>query len=262
MSLKEFFEKSNLYERYPTTFPKDLADIEKPAINVYCEKCNSNQTFLMINDYTRSSFSPVTPSKGEILKFDYLCASCRTFHRVFLVKVSDNLDHLIKAGQYPEIDISIDKAIEKALGENRPLFRKGLICEAQGYGIGAYAYYRRIVELMIDELINDIYELIDASEKEEYREVLEKTKSTQHTSEKINLVKEFLPSSLRPGNRNPLGVLYGILSEGIHNKSDDECINIAKEVKFTLEYLIKQVTISKQEKKEFTESMDKLLKSK
>lgn len=64
---------------------------------------------------------------------------------------------------------------------------------------------------------------------------------------------------MRSDGLNPLGALYEILSEGIHNKSDNECIDIAKEINLILVHLIKQTLISKKEKKEFTEGMKKLL---
>jgi DNA-binding transcriptional ArsR family regulator len=130
----------------------------------------------------------------------------------------------MKVGQYPAWDISIDKSISSVLGKYKELFKKGLICESQGYGIGAYAYYRRIVELSIDELLDDICELVDESGRDKYKIALRKTKETSVASEKIELVKDLLPASLRPAGMNPLGLLYGFLREGIHDKSDEECI--------------------------------------
>ena len=260
MPIKEFLEGYSLYQKYKIDVPAYLNRFEKPTIHMYCGECESEQTFAMDNDYCNRSY--MINSAGKVLNLDYLCAGCENFNRGFLIKISDNLDYLMKAGQYPEIDISVDKSVENVLGRHSKLFRKGLVCEAQGYGIGAYAYYRRIVESIIDNLLGDISELIDTEDKEKYMDVLEQTKQTRQTSEKISLVKDLLPLSLRPGGLNPLGTLYEILSEGIHNKPDDECIGIAKEINLILVYLIKQTSINTKEKKEFTESMKKLLDKK
>ncbi len=40
------------------------------------------------------------------------------------------------------------------LGEHLKDYRKGLICENHSYGVGAYSYYRRIIENVIDDLLN------------------------------------------------------------------------------------------------------------
>ena len=85
------------------------------------------------------------------------------------------------------------------------------------------------------------------------------TKDLQNTSGKIELVKDLLPPVLKANGINPLGTLYKILSEGIHNKSDEECISIASSLRTILIFLVKQVIRSHDEKKEFTESMKKLL---
>lgn len=264
MPNKQFLEESNLYEKFHGRITNRFEPYKFPTVNLFCETCNSEQTFAIREYISTSGFvnaaNPV--SKGEVFTLHYLCAGCKKFVRVFSLKVSDNLDYIMKVGQYPGIDISIDKDIKKSLGKHIDLFRKGLICETQGYGIGAYSYYRRIVELIIDELLDDISELLDGDDRDKYLEALQKTKDLQNTSDKIALVKDLLPSVLNANGLNPLGALYKILSEGIHNKSDEECIKIANSVRIILIFLVKQIIRSKTEKKEFTENMKTLLEKK
>ena len=262
---KDFLENYNLYQKYKIEIPADTREFEinfgKASIHMDCEVCNSEQTFIMTNGYA-PHYDSIVSAYGKILHLNYECAGCGVFQRVFSIKVSDKLDYLMKTGQYPNPDISIDKSISKALGEHEELFKKGLICESQSYGIAAYAYYRRIVEKVIDELLDDITDLVDASDKIQYEEALKKTKETSFAKDKIELVKDLLPTSLKPNGMNPLGSLYGILSEGMHAKSDDECIEIAGHIKTILVFFIKQVIQSKQESKEFTASMKKILEKK
>lgn len=262
---KDFLESHNLYQKYRIAIPDDIRDFQnnfgKVSIHMDCEVCNSEQTFIMNNEYIVPLDLEMN-AHGKILHLNYRCAGCGIFKRVFSIKVSDNLEYLMKIGQYPKPDISIDKSISKALGKHEGLFKKGLICESHSYGIAAYTYYRRIVEKIIDELLDDITDLVDANDKIQYEEALKKTKETSFAKDKIELIKDLLPNILKPNGMNPLGTLYGFLSEGMHEKTDDECIEIAVHIRTILVFFIKQVIQSKQESKEFTDSMKKILAKK
>ena len=82
------------------------------------------------------------------------------------------------------------------------------------------------------------------------------------TQEKIDLVKDLLPSILKPNGMNPLGVLHSELSEGLHAESDEACLENAQHIKSILTFLINQIIQSKESAKGFTESMKSLLDKK
>ena len=142
------------------------------------------------------------------------------------------------------------------------ILKKGLICESQGYGIGAFGYYRRIVEETIDKLFDEIADLLSEDELDVYRVALEKTKETIVTAEKIELVKDLLPAILRPDGMNPLAALHSALSQGLHAESDEDCLDLAENCREILVFLVNQVAASKQTAKSFTSSMRKLLDKK
>lgn len=179
-----------------------------------------------------------------------------------MVYMNDSRDTVYKIGQYPEWEIKMDSNLEKTLGKHAGTFRKGLVCESQGYGIGAFSYYRRITEEIIDELLDSISDLIEEENKEKYLEALAKTKTTRVTQEKIDLVKDLLPSILKPSGMNPLGVLHSELSEGLHAATDESCLENANHIKTILTFLINQILKSKESAKEFTTSMKSLLDKK
>jgi|GEM_PF-6223240 len=52
----------------------------------------------------------------------------------------------LKVGEIPELHIDLPSALPGLLGVDYKFFIKGLNCEKQGFGIGAFAYYRRVVE--------------------------------------------------------------------------------------------------------------------
>jgi hypothetical protein len=162
-------------------------------------------------------------------------------------------------GQFPPWDIKSDPVLEASLGAHAEHYRRGLVCESQGYGIGAYAYYRRIVESIIDQLLGDIADLIPPEQKERYEQALRTARATKVTSEKIELVKDLLPPILRPNDINPLSTLHDALSGGLHASSDQDCMSVAETIRTALVFLVNQVETTKSSAKEFTTSLQKLL---
>jgi hypothetical protein len=262
MPNKEFLEEYSLFRKLKCDFPSTLDNIPRPPINMTCENCDSVQTFNMVNKYYDGFPYANYASADTKLRLVYQCQSCRSFTRQFQIYVSPSLDYCYKFGQYPEWEIKMDKNLERILGKHSKTFRKGLVCESQGYGIGAFAYYRRITEEIIDELLDSITDLIETDNKEQYLEALEKTKKTRVTQEKIDLIKDLLPSILRPNGMNPLGVLHSELSEGIHAESDESCLENASHIKNILTFLINQIIQSKEAAKQFTTGMKSLLEKK
>lgn len=261
---KDFLENYSLFRKLHLTLPSTLDKLDKPSINMECPRCKSIQTFNVINNYPGiNGFSIGNPSISDVnLRLQYRCQSCQIFKRDFIIYISPELDYVYKTGQYPEWEIKMDKNLETTLGKHSKTFRKGLVCESQGYGIGAFAYYRRITEEIIDELLDSITDLIDKNNLEEYKVALDATKRTRVTQEKIDLIKDLLPEILKPNGVNPLGILHSELSEGLHANTDEACLENASHVKDILTFLINQIIQSKEASKMFTTSMKSLLEKK
>lgn len=262
MPNKNFLEEYSLFRKLKSDVPETMNNLDTPAINMSCNICKSIQTFNMYNRYQDEYSYNNVPCANTRLRLKYRCESCNSFTREFSIYISADLDFIYKYGQYPEWEIKMDKNLEKTLGKHAKTFRKGLVCESQGYGIGAFSYYRRITENIIDELLDSIEDLIEEEQKAEYKEALKKTKNTRVTQEKINLVKDLLPTILKPGGMNPLGVLHSELSEGLHAETDQACLENANHVKEILTFLINQIIQSKAAAKNFTNSMRSLLDKK
>ena len=272
MANKKFLEEYPLYRKFKTniSWSRDYKsgvradELEKPAIKMYCNICGSDQTFNMFNEYYEKYNNEIV--NGRIRDLRYQCASCNKFQRIFLIafhteKKDKDYDSLVleKVGQYPAWSIDMDKELEKMLGKHAEYYKRGLICESQSYGIGAYAYFRRITEDVIDELLESILDLVEEGEKEQYREKLEEAKREKIAEKKINLVKDLLPKSLQVEGMNPLKELYGVLSQGIHDETDEECMEKAEAIRGILVFLVNQVIRTKTDKKSFTEGMKKIL---
>lgn len=195
---------------------------------------------------------------GIIIQVTYICAGCHDFNRVFLLFLNKDDFKVMKVGQYPQWRPVINKNLTKLLNNHIENYTKGLSCEQEGYGIGAFAYYRRIIEEIIDELLDSLTDLLSEEEKQRYNEALKDVKKEHSAEKKIEIVKDLLPASLRPNNINPLSILHSNLSKGLHNKPEDECLEIAITVREALIFLVDQVIRHKEDFKQFATAMRKL----
>lgn len=217
----------------------------------------------MTNNYWNGIASHANvPVSDKTVRADYTCVGCQAHKREFFIYIGSDGRSMQKVGQHPAWDIKGDRNVEKMLGRHKSYLRRGLICESQGYGIAAFAYYRRITEEIIDDLISDIGDLIPPEEKASYDAAYAKVKTTRQTSEKIDLVKDLLPRSLVAGEMNPLGILHRALSEGLHAESDERCLQHAETIREALAFLASQVAENKAQKQGFSEKMRKLLDKK
>lgn len=200
----EFLEKYPLYRKFEFQSPKYFHKFNNVNVNMYCPNCKKTRTFRFLHQYLHElkqppsirANRPIHPdylSPNNIIHLNYICASCEKVNRIFSLRVGEDKQYVEKIGQFPPWDISIKKKIRRILGEYTDYYKKGLICESQSSGIGANIYYRRIVEEIIGELLEDIKEFLVGEDREKYEKVLEETRKSKNAQNKINLVKDLIP---------------------------------------------------------------------
>jgi hypothetical protein len=200
--------------------------------------------------------------KGYVINVQYRCAAC-SFIRFFLVAFDPAGQYVEKVGQFPGPDISIDRQAQELLeAEDVTSYKNGRICEAQGYGIGAFAYYRRLLERVISRLLEEVADLVPEEDKEKYLAGLEKVKEAKNAEDKIKVAKDLLPETLKSKGVNPLSALYDALSQGLHAQTDSECLEIAVTIRTVFDALVIQIDANKASLKALTEGTKKLLHDK
>lgn len=145
----------------------------------------------------------------------------------------------LKIGQFPSI-ASLAKGeiskYRKILGKKYSEFSRGIGLVSHGVGIGSFVYLRRIFE----DLIEQAHQKAKDSGK-----LNEETYTTSRMDEKINLLKDYLPDFLVKNK-----ALYGILSNGIHELEEQECLDIFPAVKLGIELILdEQLKNREQEEK-------------
>lgn len=145
----------------------------------------------------------------RVIKFEYICSMDSEHHLDFIVLTTDN--SMMKIGQYPTVaDLMfpeldeykhvISKEDRKELGTAIGLF-------ASGVGAGSYVYLRRILERLVYQAKKTAGDVIDDEKFEQAR-----------VADRIKMLEGYVPDMLVKNT-----VIYGILSKGIHELSEEEC---------------------------------------
>jgi hypothetical protein len=142
---------------------------------------------------------------------------------------------LRKYGEQPAFGPRIPSRLITLVGSDREAFIKGRRAEFQGMGIGAFAYYRRVVEnqrlRLLDEFIRVATKL--GAEAELLQDLAAAKLETQFSAA-VDRVKHGIPPALLIDGHNPLLLLHAALSEGLHAKTDDDCLTLAQSIRLVL----------------------------
>ncbi len=265
-------EEKPLYSRWKETFPEHKDDLNGDPINMFCDVCKSDQTFncieVIFNGENlskkvryKSMMIPAgwTGDKIDgVISFVYHCTKCHKAIRFFILKLEED-GTVMKIGQFPAASCNIPKEIssleDKEIVE---LYKKGRISENQSYGIGAFSYYRRIIEYCIDKLIDSIESIIPQDKKQDYKELVTKVKKEKNAMNKIELVKNTIIDNSIDGN--PFNSIYKILSIGIHSLKDEECLECADSLRTLLMHVVEETNHARNKKEKLEKSLPEVNK--
>ncbi len=170
----------------------------------------------------------------------YTCRNCgeQSFTVWIHVWLKDGVLFVEKVGQHPKLQIALPPDFEKALGESKDLYIRGMATRHAGYGIGALGYFRRL----IDETIADMLGVLEAAMVETgvdpaAIETVQRARAGKVFDERVKLAAEAIPPNLKPGGMNPFADLYDLHSIGLHGLSDEECCDIVDAMDEAMKYV-------------------------
>jgi len=242
---------------------------EKPPLALFCKKCKKDERKFKCYKYT---VEPILAEMPSMLAYiGYKCVECETQVVNYILYINHDKNYLMKVGQWPSWLPIIGKDFEKILGDNLNIYKKGLYCENEGCGIGAFAYYRRVVENTIYGLLDDLAEAIKADDtlsadnKAKYSAVYKKVKEAQNATDKIEIAIEMVPQELiECVGTNPLKILHSTLSIGLHSEPDEKCLQSAVNMRTALNHIIKGISEKKnrtrKEEGKYSDALKKLEK--
>jgi hypothetical protein len=230
-------------------------------IRMFCNHAKCGYETLWELSYTKVYFG-----KDFINQRAYVCRNCgNTAHYCFIWQEREKDDIFVKVGQYPEPEERIPETLEQTLaGFDLKLYKNALRMRNFNLGVAAVAYMRRIIENRMNDMLEILHESAIAhnapAELLARHEAMTKEK---RFSEKVDYAGELLPSGLRPsGKPNPMAILHELASEGLHAKSDEECVDIFDSCRRTFEYVFGKLRIETEDARNFVKEMTGLAEKK
>lgn len=199
----------------------------------------------------------------------YGCSNCIISAKAFIIRVQDGGNASVictKIYQEPPFGEPIPKRLFHIIGEaNREYFLQARRAIARGLGIGAYSYYRRIVENTKFDLVGSVLEVAQATNASpDQIELLKNAQTETQFSKAINMLRDVsaIPAVLLIDGHNPLSLLHDLLSEGIHKLTDGECLERAQEAEIILCEIASRMQIAVTERKTVKAAITSILNRK
>jgi hypothetical protein len=197
----------------------------------------------------------------------YHCRHCRESRVEYFIHVEIILDgqkiaggHLTKAGQYPPLDPTVPPHV-KLSETDLDLYRKALRNRNSGFGLGGLAYLRRVVEDEMNGLIDRAAEACRAQGGQVNESDLAQAKRASY-EEKAKLAQIFLPLRIQRYGQNPFGLLCDFASEGVHAKSENECVDYFDKIRDVFERLFEDLEYEMTRDVEFGKALGALARKK
>lgn len=257
--LYQLLELSNDYETDALSY-SSIYDFDKLPFDYYCPEENGIKTFITkvvdgrnsLNDMIRGDIIPDFNLKNGYLDFAFkctgVCQSCNKNQVHFLLHVFTTVNDenvrtitIQKVGVSPQVKTLPRTEVTKFFDrESNTWYFKGINAISENYGIGALAYFRRIIEKELIHIIEEIKELPD-SHSSEIQMLLDEHNRQPSLSTIYENIFPHLPNSLKSLGDNPIRILYNQTSEGLHSMSETEAMAKANGIQQLLEFVILKI---------------------
>lgn len=233
----------------------------RPELQLHCSSdlCGGTRMFSW-------SSGPEYSAQSEFSYFvHYTCRNCNKNVRLYaLFGVREGASSadafVVKVGEWPPFGPPTPSRLISMVGPDRDLFLRGRRAENQGLGIGAFSYYRRVVEEQRTRIIDEIIKVAERQgASEAVLEQLRKARDEQQFKSSVQAAADAIPKSLMIRGHNPLTLLHRALSEGLHNRSDEECLDLAASIRLVLSELSERVVVALKDEEELNQAVDRLM---
>lgn len=228
VSIQEFLFSTPLYS--PHRLQKDAGYALMTAelrVDGHCCECGKSSTFLRTTEVGILDLERAL-ARTPALSITLVCARNKDHAIRFIVRLEKSV--IEKIGQHPSLaDIANDesrtfRAVLSSV-DGRELHR-AIGLAAHGVGVGSFVYLRRVLERLIARRFSEVKGNNGWSDEDFAR---------KRTAEKIEFLRDYLPDFL-VDTKN----IYPILSKGIHELDEKECISIFEVLKHAIFFILEE----------------------
>lgn len=222
-----------LYKEYAVT-EESFAELQKLVdysghLDTYCPDCKSHTVFNCRSNHPRPWVTMDDWASVEFLAITAVCSRDKTHFGIYYFR-SNRATGIQKVGQYPstaDSNLFDAKKYSKVLkSEDFRGFTKSIGLAAHGIGAGSLVYLRRIFESLIKEA--HVVALKDSGWDEA-------AYNNGRMQDRVKLLKDHLPSFLVDHHK-----IYSVLSNGVHELSEDDCLEFFPLLKMSIELILDQ----------------------
>jgi len=192
----------------------------------------------------------------------YVCSDCCAYSKSFALGVDLKYPQAfaVKFGEFPPYGVPLPSQLDKLVGGDRDLFRRGYRCEKQSLGIGAFAYYRRVVEDQFKRILEEVTKVAaeDSGCPAETIAILKQAASETQFNKAVSIVKDVFPPMLFYRGHNPMTLLHAATSAEMHSGSDEDCLERAHEIRLVLAHLAERIATARRENSELQNAFSTL----
>jgi hypothetical protein len=240
------------------------AKLSTPELQLHCPNATCNgPRFFRKEDGERRVF------RTTLLYLTFRCDNCKRSTKTFALYIeldpkTPSAAKCYKVGELPPYGPPTPTRLLKLFEDERETFLKGRRCENQGLGIGAFAYYRRVVENQKNRILDEIIRVCEKIRAPaDMIKVLEDAKKETQFSKAMDSVKGVMPQALLIyGHHNPLTLLHNALSRGLHADSDEKCLELAHDVRVVLVELAERLGQALKDEAELNSAVTRLMNAK
>lgn len=217
-----------------------------PEMRMHCGECRGPMLFKC----TERPSADISGQEHWNEKWaTYECKQCERVSKRYALLMalraqpSEIAWHVVKVGEFPPFGPPVPAGLVSLVGGERELFLKGRNCESLGLGIGAFAYYRRVVDSQRVRLLDEVIKVAEqVKAPPEQIEALKRARQETRFTDSLKLAGGALPRELLLiAEQNPLLLLQHALSAGIHRRSDRECLARAQAAREVLTRLAERL---------------------
>lgn len=255
-----------VYQEYSSGSGNHFLVINKPDLDLYCphEECKRIERF---RDSAKCHLSNQVVLCDRIVEIFiyYICSHCQKTEKNYSLRAKAESIHLTKGicykyGEFPPYDTPISPKLSNLIDEEYHNFTKGKECENQGFGIGAFAYYRRVIESQKNRIIEEIIKVLEKlGNSDDKIKILKDAINETQFSKALEMAKDALPTNLLIQGNNPLYFLHKELSKGLHGRNDTECLESATDILVVLSDFSELLSRTLKDNKEVLKAFSKLM---